>query len=276
MTTKVNYSVRNRNGQTVWLPPDPPSDMVNIAIPTIFEEDAVQKYPLGTRYVDGERVFHYYKCGSVAITYVLSAIFSTVEMFETAVNTYGAALAGATTIKVDGASAGSPVKDAWKDGYILAIGAAAGERFLMRIVSNLAAEADSPYAVQLTLEQPLPFDLSNDVNCEIFPSRYGAARSAHSQDLNGTYLTCLGMPTRKMTINYYGWVQTWGPAFCVRSAENLDTPGDRQVCVASDGSLRAVDYIINGNESYQEIGYSLAILTPSATGMGWFYLTIDP
>jgi len=270
--TKVNYSYRNRNGQGIWLPPNPGSGLANLAIPNVYQEDATQIYPIGTRFANNERVYHYFKAGGT-IAYVLAGIFSNQAMLKTAVNTYGAHVAGAQVLKIDGTSAGSPVADYYQGAYILLIGVGSSERILMRIESNLAAESTSPYAVALTLEQPIPFDISNDVNCEILGNRYASAITAWGDTLLGTMYTCLGTPARKMTSGYYGWVQTWGPAFAARAGTDTTTDADRTVIWNTDGSIGPIDEKINSNYSHQIAGYALAI---NGTAPGWFYMTVDP
>lgn len=274
--TKINHDLRSVDGQTIYLPPEIAGQPYpsNIRLPNVYQEDTSQLYPLGTRFVSGERVYHYYKAGA-DIAYTLSALFSNKAMLADGVNTHDAVLAGVTKIKVDGTGAGNPVANAWAGGYILTIGLAAAYRTNMRIVSSLAAETDTPYAVELTLEQPLPYAVADDTNVEIFPNRYASCISTHATG-SGTGMTCVGMPARGMTSGSYGWVQTWGPSFAVRAAELMEADGDRQLCVAYDGSLRAYSYVSGGHavaNSWQMIGYSLAI---SGTGGGWFFLTIDP
>ena len=269
---KFQQQIVSENGGILYLPPDP--SLVLTDIPKIFEQSATLLYPIGTRFVDGKVTYHYFKAGGT-INYVLAGIFSNVAMLESAVNTYGATLAGATTIKVDGASAGVPAADAWAGGTILVIGAGSSERVMMRIVSNLAAETASPYAVELTLEQPLPFDISNDVNCEIMPNRYASAITAWGDTLLGTMWTCIGIPARKMTANYYGWVKTWGMAFAARAGTDTTTDADRTVIWNTDGSIGPADEKWGPSTSYshQLAGYALAI---NGTAGGWFHMMCDP
>lgn len=270
---KFQQVIIGENGARLYLPPDP--DIIKTEMPLIFEESIVKQYPLGTRYVDGQNTFHYYKAGGT-IAYILAGIFSNVALHAASgVHTYGAALAGATTLKIDGTSAGVPVADAWAGGQMLIIGGAAGERTNVRIVSNLAAESTTPYAVEITLEQPLPFDVSNDTDVEIIPNRYASAVTAWGGALLGTYYTCLGLPTRKMTANYYGWVKTWGPAFAARAAYDTSSDGNRTMVWSTDGSIRPCSLGVwdETSVSWQLAGYSLSI---GGTGDGWFFMMMDP
>jgi len=280
--SQVIHKLINKDGKYVQLPPYRAGEAGygNLAIPSQFTESAIQEYPLGTRLVVGDRVYRYCKYGA-ACARTVNAAFSVVDMFEADVNTYGAAVAGDTTIEVDGASAGSPVKDAWAGGYLSVLGSSQTYRTIMQIISNKAATATDPYPVELTLEQPLPFDLGDNVSCTIFPNLYSDVRTMYAIG-NGAYYTCVGWPARTISAaNYYGWVQTWGPCFTNRAAEDLSAGGDRDLVVVGDGAVRVVDKMVNAGaatgESFQRVGFSLAINIPTAgNGCGWFYMQIAP
>jgi len=277
MVTEVKHKLIVSDGRYVQLPVGlsgiPDLALGNAATPNIFQQDVSQLYPLGTRFVNGERIYHYFKA-SGTINRMGISLVSNVAMLDETVNTYGASVAGATTIKVDGASAGSPVKDAYAGGYIFLIGTTYYERVLMQIVSNKAAEAAAPYAVELTLDQALPFAVANDVDVNIFPNRYSSCRQAFS-DGGGQYYTCVGVPARHMTASYYGWVQTWGTCFLNRAGTESTTDKQRTYCFADDGSINNVAewWGAASPTSPQLAGYCLAI---GGTGAGWFYLMIDP
>jgi hypothetical protein len=275
--TKVNYSLRNYNGQIIWLPPDPADGLNNIALPTIFEQDSTQKYPLGTRYSDGECAYHYYYAGG-AITVALTGITSTKGMLNSGLYVYGAHAAGVRKVKIDGTSAGSPVADYYAGGRVVFFAANSVGRSQMRIVSSLAAEATTPYAVELTLEQPTYQALADNVTGEIMPNRYAnCVSSFQGQSGDGTSGTCptLGIPCRNMTSGYYGWVQTWGPCFVGRTSTEPGSNLQRMTCFSTDGSIQPVSERWGATTplSAQMAGYSLSVVD---TGTGWIYLMIDP
>ena len=275
------HKLINKDGQCVQLPAyvRGQDEYYNLATPNPFDQTAAQQYPYGTRFADGECVYRYMKAGN-DIVRALNGVFSFATALETAVNTYGASVAGATTIYVDGATAGSPAKDAWAGGYITVLGSSQTYRHVNRIVSNKAADSTSPYAVELTLAHAEPFALADDCNCEIYPNRYSDVRTEYATG-GGTTRVCVGWVARPMTSGYFGWVKTWGPQFCVRAAELLDTNGDRDIVVAGDGAVRACAYIINGGSSgvsYQRVGYAMGVNNNSGTIElpGWCFIQIDP
>lgn len=277
--TKITHPLMNANGQYVEAIPEKGSEsgVGNLVIPNIFEQHLIQQYPIGTRYHDGQCTYHYYKAGG-AITVALTGITGTKAMLNSAGYVYGTHLAGVTKVKIDGTSAGVPAKDFYAGGQIVFFAANAVGRSQMRIVSSEAAESASPYAVELTLEQPTYQDLANDVACEVIPNRYSECKSSfQGQSGDGTSGTCvtLGIPCRNMTSGYYGWVQTWGPCFVGRTSTEPGNGLQRMVCFSADGSIQPVSerWGATTPSSAQMAGYSLAM---NDTGTGWIYLMIDP
>lgn len=272
--TKVSYSYRNRNGQGLWLPPDPAIGLTSIALPNVYEQDSAQMYPLGTRLVIGQRTYHYYKAGG-DINYTLAGIFSTQAMLNASVNSYDTSqAAGETVFKIDGTSDGSPAVDFYAGGYIVIFVASALGRPQMRIVSSLAAEATTPFTVALTLEQPLPCAVAANAGCEILPNRYASCVTGWGDVLAGGMYPCVGVPTRIMTSGRYGWVQTWGPCFVARTSTEMGAADlDRTAVFSTDGSIQPCRERWDAAKSSQLAGFSLAI---NNTGTGWIMLMIDP
>ena len=277
---KIVHSLISNGGGFIQLPPwaggQEDGIWQNLGIPTIFEQDVVQKYPIGTRYVDGQSTYHYYYAAG-AITVALTGITSTKGMLNSAGYVYGAHAAGVIKVKIDGTSNGVPAENYYAGGQIVFFAANSVGRSQMRIVSSLAAEATTPYAVELTLEQPTYQALADNVSCEVMPNRYVSCESSfQGQSGDGTSGTCptLGIPCRNMTAARYGWAQTWGPCFVGRTSTE---PGDnqRQVCFSTDGSIQPISerWGAATSLSMQMAGYSLSI---KAAGTGWIYLMIDP
>lgn len=276
--SETKQSLIAQDGQYIQLPPWAGGQvgLGNAAFPGLFDESATQIYPVGTRFVDGQCTYHYYYAAS-AITVALTGITSTKAMLNSGLYVYGAHTAGVTKVKIDGTSAGVPAENFYAGGQVVFFAANAIGRSQMRIKSSLAADATSPYAVELTLEQPTYQALADDVTGEIMPNRYVSCESSfQGQSGDGTSGTCatLGIPCRNMTAARWGWVQTWGPCFVGRTSTE---PGDnqRQVCFSTDGSIQPVSerWGAATSLSMQMAGYSLSI---KATGTGWIYLMIDP
>ena len=70
MTTKINHDLRSYDGRTIIMPAwkGGQGGFGNLAIPDIGDTYSVQRYPVGTKLLDGERVFYYAKATSIGIT----------------------------------------------------------------------------------------------------------------------------------------------------------------------------------------------------------------
>ncbi len=281
---KINSDLRSVDGQTIFLPQEVGGDTGagNLALPNIYEEDSVQKYPIGTRLEMGERVFRYYKAGA-AITYLLAGICSydcrtgnTVDSYDTS----QAAGVGtvANPLKIDGTSDGVPAINAYAGHYVVIyVSSTLGVR-QMKVLSSSAAESASPYTVELVLDQPTPMAIAANTGCDLFPSRYADCRSAfQGQDgeLSANWNPVVGIPMAIMTSGRWGWCQTWGSCFVVNTSTQLgDASYDRTAIFNSDGSVApSNEGWHTADTANQMAGYTLA--TADGSGSEWIMLMLD-
>ncbi len=271
---KVNHDIRSNDGQTIYLPPEigGASGASNLALPNVFAESATAQYPIGTRFVNGGRTYHYGKY-TTAIVYNTAAVENTGAFALSYSNSYDTAYAaGETVIKVDGTSDGVPAKNALAGGYLFIWASAALGRIQMRVISNLAAESASPYSVAMTLEQPTPVAIAANTGLEVYANQYASMRRA----TGANYSACVGLPPINFTVNYYGWVQTWGPCFIVNTGTQTGAASyDRQLVFSADGSVTLADEAYGGSLSNQIAGYALNTTT-SGNADQWMMLTLDP
>lgn len=273
-----NTDLRRVDGQTVY-PPRGFEDQVapgNIALPNVYEQSASQLYPIGTRYEDGERVFHYaYAGGEIALTLRgatgLTARTQSSQDTDDTAQVAGVGYDADHPFKIDGTSANTPAKNAYAGQYIM-IQATGSNRITMRIVSNTQGITASPYTTELVLDQPTPIAIGADKDCDIFPSRYADVRAA--ADYAADMYPVLGVPLVSITAARYFWIQTWGP--CFLTARIGDTIGDnsfwRTVCFHSDGSLTTMHEATNATDSHQFAGYTLAT---NASADEWIQLMLN-
>lgn len=280
---KKNTDLRSVDGQTVHLPQEIGGNVGagNIALPNIYTEDSVQQYPIGTRLVVGERTLHYFKAG-MAIPLTLLGVLTNLIQTATAQDSYDTAQAAgvgtaANPFKVNGTGAGAPVKDAYAN-HLLAIMVSTDIGIpLMRVISNTAGETDSPYTVELVLDQPTPVAVAADTDCEFYASRYADVRVASSGDpgnLDGALYPFVGRNMRPMTSGFFGWLQTWGPCMIVNTNTAVgDTEFGRAVVFSTDGSIEPCHEAWHSDvKSSQIAGYSLAC---NGAGSAWIQLTLD-
>ncbi|GAG08187.1 unnamed protein product, partial [marine sediment metagenome] len=263
---KTIYSIPDKGGSTT---------QGNLALPNVYSESSTQLYDIGTKFVDGERVFHYAYAGGELPT--LRGVVGYLCRTDNSQDSYDTSQdAGVGTVanpfKFDGGSADTPAANLWAGQYIVIYAGAALGNITMRIVSHLAAEHDSPYTIAAVLDQPTPIAVAGDTDCDIFPSRYADIRNG--QDLAAGYYPFLGVSLIQTTSTYYFWLQTWGPCFITH--KNADEIGDnqnwRQVVFNTDGSLEALHETTARTTSQQIAGYTFAT---TGSGSEWTMLMLD-
>lgn len=278
--TKYNHDLRSNDGITVYHGQeiDGASGQGNLALPNVFEEDAVAQFPIGTRLKLGDRTFHYCKF-TTAITKCNAAKLS----YSGRDGTYGQPVSyddsqpvGTIEFKVNGTSEGVPAANFYAGAYIIPWVSAALGNPTMRIIKSTASAYDpkytTVYTVVLTLEQPTPVVVAANTSCDTFLSRYADVREAWGS--GSSMHAFVGVPMRIFTDETYGWIQTWGPCFIICTATELgDSTYDRTAVFNSDGSIAPCDEAWNNNLSNQLAGTTLAI---SGAGSEWIVLMLDP
>ena len=280
MSTKINHDIRSNNGQTIYLPPEMAgaSGQGNLALPNVFSESVSAGYPIGTRFVNGDRTYHYYYAGGT-ISYTLAAISNRGAFLKSWANSYDSSQpAGTNPYKMDGTSAGVPAANALAGGYLLVYVATAIGRFNMRVVSNTAAATASPYTTELTLEQATPVVVAANTGSEVYANPYANLQSSWGDSLAGDYCYFAGLPAINMTSTYWGWVLTWGPCFIV--ATSTATGGAtyaRTLIFNADGSVAPASERWGAATSLAAQFAGVALnLTTSGSGDQWMRLMLDP
>lgn len=279
--TKKNTDLRSVDGHTVYLPQEIGGDVGagNIALPNIYVEDSVQKYPIGTRLEMGERTFRYYKAGA-AITYLNSAIISTDCRKGNTVNSYDTSQAAgvgtaANPLKVDGSSAGDPALNYYAGhSAVIYVATALGIRQMQVLSSSASALDDGTQTVELVLDQATPMAIAANTGIDFFPSKFADCNSCfQGQDdaRNGLFYAFVGIPMAIMTDGYWGWCQTAGPVFVVNTATQMgDLTADRTAIFSSDGSIKPID---EASVSEQIAGFTLA--DTDGSGSEWIQLQLE-
>lgn len=278
--TVINHDLRCVDGKTIYSIPEKGGSSVqgNLALPNVYEESATALYDIGTKFVDGERVFHYAYAGE-DLTTTLRGVTGYVARTDNDQDTYDTAQAVgvgtvATPFKFDGQSADTPAVNAWAGQYIM-IKTSATYRVTMRIVSHLAAEHDSPYTIAAVLDQPTPVAIDANVDCDIFPSRYADIRIAVGGTYTGEMYPILGVHLIPITSGRYFWLQTWGPAFVTcYDVELGDVAFERTAAWHSDGTITPCDHSwgIGTPTSKQFAGFTLAT---NGAGSEWIMMMCD-
>lgn len=278
---KVNSDLRSVDGHTIYLPQEIGGNVGagNLALPNIYEEDSVQKYPIGTKLEMGERTFRYYKAGA-AITYLNSGIVSTDCRTGNTVNSYDTSQAAgvgtvANPLKVDGSSDGDPALNYYAGHWVVIyVAIALGIRQMKVMSSSASALDDGTQTVELVLDQPTVTAIAANTGMDFFPSRFADCVSCfQGQDeaKNGLFFAFVGIPMAIMTSGRWGWCQTAGPVFVVNTATQMgDLTADRTAVFNSDGSIAPID---ESSVSEQIAGFTLA--DTDGSGSEWIQLQLE-
>jgi hypothetical protein len=224
----------------------------------ILEQSAVQKYPIGFRHADGDRVFHYSKAGGDLTAMKAGhqghvAFEGNTRAVVYAAGTYEVAI-------LDGDA--SHGVDYYKNGYIWIMDLVTGIFRMHKIKSSTAS--NSTY-VTLTLYEALTHEVGASTWTTAWPCIYSNVLPDAS-----TKMSNVCVPLIPVTSSYYFWGQTWGP--CFGTAFNV-VPGlndnQREVYFNIDGALMAGDDLSLDTTVRQRAGF---ILTNTTPGGDQFYM----
>jgi hypothetical protein len=225
----------------------------------IYEESAVQRFPVGTRLQIADRVFYYCKAAGTTATAMKAGHNSIADV---GVNTAAAIhAAGETAITI--LDTATRAANYYQNGYLWVMNEVSGVFQMLKIKSSDAAAAADDQVV-IHLYDPLPFAIPASTFVTVWPNPYSAVTFT-----NSTYQSMVCVPLIPVTSGYYFWGQTYGPCFgTAMSAVPGAAATDRDVYFNSDGAL------INGasltTNGAQRAGY---IITGTSSGAGdQFYM----
>lgn len=242
----INHDIRSYNSKYIVMPvwfsgqPDTgvwgklthPNPHANSSV-----GDTTQGYPIGTKFVDGDRTFFY---GYTSLVY--TADKANIGMFnlnkdDAVTFSSTAGVAGDTTVAVlastlsDGAT---PDEDDYAGGWFMPrTNPYSSYRVL---ASSVVSKTISGY-VDLTLDYGLIEAVAANVaNCFVCKSEWGKMYQHWAGGLN--YVTCVGATLIDPIASTWQWVQSWGPAYLVPYNDQLGGAVDvHQAQWHLDGSI---------------------------------------
>ena len=228
-----------------------------------FEKDTTssQKHVLGTRMElpDG-RVFRYSEIGgsNIAAGAVVQAAAGVAAHDQDLL--VAAASAGDTTVTLSGSL--TITKDQYKDGYMhINSGAGRGGQ-IYRIKSNTAVSGATGCVLTLDEEDGLQTALvAGSGNTEV-----GLSVNTYSNVIiSPTTVSnvAIGVAPTILTTNYYGWLQTWGPASVLANAAGVVGEHVRVGGASTAGGTEDLDRDGSG-ENEQAIGVQMLIASAAA------------
>jgi hypothetical protein len=250
------------------------------------EQSAIQRYPVGLRYVYDNRVFHYAKftnaVGNVG-TYRLAVATDQILENNDRRSVAPAKVIGDKTVTIDVTVGFAPNFLAFQGGVVAAnelIGGhveiwpvAGGNQFMYRkIMANTAVSAGN---ITITVDKPFNFAVGIASQVTIHPNIYRAVKSAVDAGLAG-FQSAVGLPIIPVTINYFAWLQTWGLCFVAPTGAWPGSAHDyRDVYLHSDGCIAdfVTEYAAGANISPQRVGY---VVNAGNYGAAEIMLQLDP
>tara|TARA_R110002110_G_scaffold13210_3_gene63413 strand:- start:210 stop:965 length:756 start_codon:yes stop_codon:yes gene_type:complete len=238
-----------------------------------FEKDTTssQKHVLGTRMElpDG-RVFRYSEIGGadIAAGAVVQAAAGVAAHDQDLV--VAAASAGDTTVTLSGSL--TITKDQYKDGYMHINSGAGRAGQIYRIKSNTAVASATGCVLTLDEEDGLETALTaGSGNTEV-----GLSVNTYSNVIiSPTTVTnvAIGVAPTILTSNYYGWLQTWGPASVLANAAGVVGEHVRVGGTGTAGGYEDLDRDGSG-ENEQAIGVQM-LIAPATNDYGLVFLQIS-
>lgn len=230
----------------------------------IYVQSSTALARLGQRLQLGDRTFFYTYNGGVELA-PGKLVGSPVVATEKETNMVQAEAIGSK--QVDMVAVGTITADQYAEGYLSVVNDT-GEGQTYKIKGNTAAAASATCTVYLYDGLTIALDITSDVI--ITPSIYRGAIICPDQAL-----FVLGVPLITVTINYYFWLQTWGPCtvLCGDSTGNVTK---ERVCFsgAATGEFLTTT---GGPVGDQTVGYVIYDSTDMVdTEYHLMYLTISP
>ena len=234
----------------------------------LFANDANPKFTIGYKLetADG-RVFRYSHFGA-AVTYagtVVSPDVSESASVESGLVVVAPASSAITTDSTAGyknieITEPAITKNQYAGGYLTVI-AGTGRGYTYRIKGNtVCGLPDGPASgtMRLELHDKLQASLTADSSVNVIASKYANLESA----LVGTDEVPVGVTTRGMTANYYGWVQTKGVAAVSVNTTTTCAIGDILVLSAVLGTGLAGTVATMGQYTTSAAGHNEYVTEP--------------
>lgn len=263
----INHDLRVYDGKTIFMPPwaGGQEGWGNLALPDVLVWDTAQKYPVGTKLVDGDRVFRYCKAGSGITAMKAGHQGAKPSEFNTEAVIHAA---GATKITIlDTGSASNRPVNYYAGGYLWIMDLISGIYMMHRILSSTVGNTVS---ITLTLETGLKSavalaEVGKGVWITAWPNIYSKILGTTSTKMSNVVVALIPVTSGK-----WFWGQTWGP--CFGTSFNV-VPGlnanQREVYFNSDGALMAGDDLSLDTTVRQRAGF---ILTNTTDGGDQLYM----
>jgi hypothetical protein len=253
------------NGKYIILPPGMEGqDLPNLEIPETLAESDTQLYPLGTKFVCGDRVYRYALASGTCYSQMgayKNKKTNTVAVAPTQAT--GAGTAGSYTVSVTidteigVLTTGVLSANELAGGYIV-IGNGSGQSPQMRYIVSHPKLTTAGGTLTLTLDMPLVAAVTAaTTTIELMECPFYNLAADGS---GGDYVTYIGVPAVGTTSGHYFWLQTQGPCWITSNSNTCDSAGDRTIVWVGNGS------VVSSNDITVESGIGIAGVALDASG----------
>ena len=216
--TKLAYStqIMNESGFAVFTPSlSDPEDLLNTDLPEPYAESITKLWPLGTKAINGDRIWRYCKNSSAALTVIGSALQAPpgahadqtedIVVAASAGETYAIGSKDITLTSTANFAAPWTTKDAGAEGYV-SVNGGTGVGQCRKIKSHAAASGTATFVVTVYDGWSVAIVAGN--------SECSLAENPYSNIVVAAALTTMpiGVNPIAVTASYYFWAQTGGPA----------------------------------------------------------------
>ena len=275
MTTVINHDLRVVDGRTLVMPAwkGGQKGWGNLTPPDIRDTDSVQKYPVGTKLLDNERVFYYAKASSVGVSKTDYGVKNGLRQHIAYTTIAAVAVAGAKVIVIDVDT------DDYNSGVIAANELAGGyvvvfnhddDAFVCRILENTATSGAGE--MTLTLQDELPVALAINVDhaeCMAHPF-FGCEWNEDPKE------PVVGVAHAKVTANYWFWLQTWGLCWLSPQGDLGAEDSGHQATFRYNGNVQMHTYDDAYMTKAQHAGFVMAYAVAGTQGAPFIMLQICP
>jgi hypothetical protein len=261
MTVETKQSLISVGGQYIVLPAykgGQGDTWGNTEIPNPYSESTSRLYPIGTKFVDDDRIWRYVKAGN---TCTRLRILGSYNAYATDLTREYAVLAvqaevGDTTLTCTAQA--TVAENVFAGGYVII---QATVKQLYRIVSNTAATVGLTFTV--TLDHPVRTTLAVTNYAGLYKDIYADVRYNHTN--TGGFIAGVCVPHYTITSGSYSWGQTWGPSLVACSDAIGADLNERDLVINIDGAVNITQDV--STSGFQHAGYLLAYTGPSTSGV---------
>jgi len=246
----------------------------NLVIPDIRDVDTVQKYPIGTKLLDGERVFYYAKASSVGVTKTDYGVKNGYRQHIAYTTIAATASAGDKSLTIDvdtdDYNSGVIAKNELAGGFVVVFNHD-DDAFTCRILENTVTAGAGE--MTLTLQDELPVDLAvNADHAECMA--HWASGCEYNTDAEEPVV---GVAHAKVAAGRWFWLQTWGPCWLGPSSTGpCEAAHKHQVVFESTGEVDNHNDDSAVLEYQQHAGFGLCHAIGGGQGAPFLMLQICP